>query len=178
MISVPARPAGTRRPGRVIYVGTFSRVLFGSLRLAYLVLPRPLMDSFCRARAAVDGHSNQLQQAVTADFIRGGHFATHLRQSRLLYQSRRDLLLAELAEHCPGSPHPQRRRPAVRRAAAPGGEARWTDAANACGLGLRHLGQFYLGPPTLEGWLLGFGCLDNQTLRQLCRRLGLLMKSA
>ena len=47
-------------------------------------------------RAAVDGHSNQLQQAVTADFIRAGHFATHLRQSRLVYQSRRDLLLAEL----------------------------------------------------------------------------------
>jgi len=163
----------------VIYVGTFSKVLFGSLRLAYLVLPRPLMDSFCRARAAVDGHSNQLQQAVTADFIRGGHFATHLRQSRLLYQSRRDLLLAELAEHCPGLT-PIHSGAGLQCAVLlpPGGEVRWTDAANACGLGLRHLGQFYLGPPTLEGWLLGFGCLDNQTLRQLCRRLGLLMKSA
>ncbi|MNC20207.1 HTH-type transcriptional regulatory protein GabR [compost metagenome] len=164
--------------GRVLYVGTFSKVLFGSLRLAYLVLPRPLMEAFSRARAAVDGHSNQLQQAVTADFIRAGHFATHLRQSRLVYQSRRDLLLAELAEHCP-------RLTPVHSGAGlqcavllpAGGEARWTEAANARGLGLRPLRQYHLAPPTREGWLLGFGCLDNQTLRQLCRQLGALMES-
>ena len=59
----------------------------------------------------------------------------------------------------------------------PGGEARWTDSANALGLGLRPLGQFYLGTPTREGWLLGFGCLDNQTLRRLCRQLGELTRS-
>ena len=164
--------------GRVLYVGTFSKVLFGSLRLAYLVLPRPLMEAFSRARAAVDGHSNQLQQAVTADFIRAGHFATHLRQSRLLYQSRRALLLAELAEHCP-------RLTPVHSGAGlqcavllpAGGEARWTEVANARGLGLRPLRQYHLAPPTREGWLLGFGCLDNQTLRQLCRQLGALMES-
>ncbi|MGN4984047.1 PLP-dependent aminotransferase family protein, partial [Aeromonas dhakensis] len=164
--------------GRVLYVGTFSKVLFGSLRLAYLVLPRPLMESFCRARAAVDGHSNQLLQAVTADFIRAGHFATHLRQSRLIYQSRRDLLLAELASHCPALT-PIHGGAGLQCAVRlpPGGEARWTEAANAEGLGLRPLGQFYLGPPTQEGWLLGFASLDNQTLRHLCRRLGSLLAS-
>ena len=55
---------------------------------------------------------------------------------------------------------------------------RWTNPANAQGIGLRPLGQFYLGEPNLEGWLLGFGALDNQTLRQLCRQLGNLMKSS
>lgn len=164
---------GLDSQGRVIYVGTFSKVLFGSLRLAYLVLPRPLMEAFSRARAAVDGHSNQLQQAVTADFIRAGHFAAHLRQSRLLYQSRRDLLLAELAVHCPELT-PIHSGAGLQCAVLlpPGGEARWTDSANALGLGLRPLRQFYLGTPTREGWLLGFGCLDNQTLRRLCRQLG------
>ncbi|MGB6188277.1 MAG: PLP-dependent aminotransferase family protein [Aeromonas molluscorum] len=168
---------GLDNQGRVIYVGTFSKVLFGSLRLAYLVLPRPLMEAFSRARAAFDGHSNQLQQAVTADFIRAGHFATHLRQSRLLYQSRRDLLLAKLAEHCPQLT-PIHSGAGLQCAVLlpPGGEARWTQAANALGLGLRPLSQFYLGEPRLEGWLLGFGSLDNQTLRQLCRRLGALMR--
>ncbi|MNC55823.1 hypothetical protein D3C75_1053760 [compost metagenome] len=58
-----------------------------------------------------------------------------------------------------------------------GGEARWTEAANARGLGLRPLHQYHLAPPTREGWLLGFGCLDNQTLRQLCRQLGALMET-
>ncbi|MGY3859067.1 MocR-like pyridoxine biosynthesis transcription factor PdxR [Aeromonas intestinalis] len=164
--------------GRVIYVGTFSKVLFGSLRLAYLVLPRPLMEAFSRARAAIDGHSNQLQQAVTADFIRAGHFAAHLRQSRLVYQSRRDLLLRELAEHCP-TLTPIHSGAGLQCAVLlpAGGEARWTDAANALGLGVRPLGQFHLGAPSREGWLLGFGCLDNQTLRRLCRRLGELMRA-
>lgn len=136
------------------------------------------MDAFCRARAAFDGHSNQLQQAVTADFIRAGHFATHLRQSRLIYQSRRDLLLSELANHCP-------RLTPVHSGAGlqcavllpAGGEARWTKSANDMGIGLRPLGQFHLGEPGLEGWLLGFGALDNQTLRRLCRQLGSLMST-
>ncbi len=170
---------GLDNQGRVIYVGTFSKVLFGSLRLAYLVLPRPLMSAFCQARAAFDGHSNQLQQAVTADFIRAGHFATHLRQSRLIYQSRRDLLLAELASHCPQLT-PIHSGAGLQCAVLlpAGGETRWTNPANARGMGLRPLGQFYLGEPNLEGWLLGFGALDNQTLRQLCRQLGNLMKSS
>ncbi|ELI6430715.1 PLP-dependent aminotransferase family protein [Aeromonas salmonicida subsp. salmonicida] len=170
---------GLDNQGRVIYVGTFSKVLFGSLRLAYLVLPRPLMSAFCQARAAFDGHSNQLQQAVTADFIRAGHFATHLRQSRLIYQSRRDLLLTELASHCPQLT-PIHSGAGLQCAVLlpAGGETRWTNPANARGIGLRPLGQFYLGEPNLEGWLLGFGALDNQTLRQLCRQLGNLMKSS
>lgn len=170
---------GLDNQGRVIYVGTFSKVLFGSLRLAYLVLPRPLMRAFCQARAAFDGHSNQLQQAVTADFIRAGHFAAHLRQSRLIYQSRRDLLLAELASHCPQLT-PIHSGAGLQCAVLlpTGGETHWTNPANARGIGLRPLGQFYLGEPNLEGWLLGFGALDNQTLRQLCRQLGNLMKSS
>ncbi len=170
---------GLDAQGRVIYVGTFSKVLFGSLRLAYLVLPRPLMSAFCRARAAFDGHSNQLQQAVTADFIRAGHFATHLRQSRLIYQSRRDLLLSELASHCPQVTPVYSGAGLQCTVLLPvGGEARWTTSANTSGIGLRPLGQFYLGPPGLEGWLLGFGALDNQTLRRLCRQLGSLMASS
>lgn len=161
----------------MLYVGTFSKVLFGSLRLAYTVLPRPLMESFCRARAAVDGHSNQLLQAVTADFIRAGHFATHLRQSRLVYQSRRDLLLAELASHCPaltpihsgaGLQCAVRLPPAARRAGQrPPTHRGWGCVPSASST----------GPPTQEGWLLGFASLDNQTLRHLCRRLGSLLAS-
>ncbi|MDX7901619.1 PLP-dependent aminotransferase family protein, partial [Aeromonas media] len=88
------------------------------------------------------------------------------------------LLLAELAEHCP-------RLTPIHSGAGlqcavllpAGGEARWTEAANARGLGLRPLRQYHLAPPTREGWLLGFGCLDNQTLRRLCRQLGALMET-
>ncbi|PJG58114.1 PLP-dependent aminotransferase family protein [Aeromonas cavernicola] len=169
---------GLDSQGRVIYVGTFSKVLFGSLRLAYLVLPTPLMAGFCRARAAFDGHSNQLQQAVTADFIRSGHFATHLRQSRQIYHSRRDLLLTELGHHCPQlTPIHSGAGLQCAVGVPTGGEVRWTSIANGQGIGLRPLSQFYLGPATHEGWLLGFASLDNQTVRQLCHRLGSLLKT-
>ena len=125
--------------------GHLQQVLFGSLRLAYLVLPRPLMESFCRARAAVDGHSNQLLQAVTADFIRAGHFATHLRQSRLVYQSRRDLLLAELANHCP--------------ALTPIHSGAGLQCAVRLPPAARRAGQ---RPPTHRGW--GWGCAPRPVL--------------
>ncbi len=133
------------------------------------------MESFCRARAAVDGHSNQLLQAVTADFIRAGHFATHLRQSRLVYQSRRDLLLAELASHCP-TLTPIHSGAGLQCAVLLSPAAGTLDRGRQrTGAGASPLGQFYLGPPTQEGWLLGFASLDNQALRRLCRQLGSLL---
>lgn len=168
---------GLDRSGRVIYVGTFSKVLFGSLRLAYLVLPPALLEPFARARAAFDGHSNQLLQAVTAEFLQGGYFASHLRQMRLLYRSRRDLLLAQLAEQCPQLT-PIHTGAGLQCSALlpPGGEARWTNVANLQGLGLRPLRPFYLGEADREGWLLGYAGLDNGTLRQLCRDLGRILR--
>lgn len=169
---------GLDRGGRVIYVGTFSKVLFGSLRLAYLVLPPTLLAPFAHARATSDGHSSQLMQAVTAEFLQGGHFATHLRQMRLLYRARRDQLRAQLAEHCPQLTPIHCGAGLQCTALLPaGGEARWTTAANQLGLGLRPLSQFYLGQPDREGWLLGYAGLDNGTQQRLCRTLGRLLRT-
>ncbi|WP_195794487.1 hypothetical protein [Roseateles sp. DAIF2] len=84
---------GLDEAGRVLYLGTFSKVLFPSLRLAYLVLPPALVAPFAQARSIQDGHSAQLAQAVTADFIAQGHFAAHLRLMRKLYRQRREALL-------------------------------------------------------------------------------------
>lgn len=88
---------GLDKAGRVIYLGTFSKVLFPSLRLAYMVVPPALIEPLCRLRSVIDGHSAQLPQAITADFMDNGHFAAHLRLMRQLYHSRRDLLLEQLA---------------------------------------------------------------------------------
>ena len=63
---------GLDRRGRVLYLGTFSKSLFPSLRLAYLIVPPTLVDAFVTARTVYDGHSAQLMQAVTAEFIRQG----------------------------------------------------------------------------------------------------------
>ena len=157
---------GLDQQGRVIYVGTFSKVLFPALRIAYMVLPPDLMPAFINARSAFDGHTPQLSQAVTADFMTQGHFATHIRQMRLLYRSRRDLLLEclqPLAEHIQPINVNGGLQFAVELTA--GKESAWTAAGIAQGLTLRPLSQFYLGESKKEGWLLGYAALSNNEIR-------------
>jgi GntR family transcriptional regulator/MocR family aminotransferase len=84
------------RSGCVIYVGTFSKVLFPGLRLGYVVAPPALAEPLARAKAVVDRHSATMPQAVLADFMAGGHFARHIRRTRDAYAERRAALLAAI----------------------------------------------------------------------------------
>lgn len=79
--------------GRVIYVGTFSKVLSPALRIGYLVVPPNLADAFEEARALADRHPPVPGQAVLAEFIAQGHFARHLRRTRRLYGERQRALV-------------------------------------------------------------------------------------
>jgi len=83
---------GLDTDGRVIYVGTFSKVMFPALRLGYVVVPKDLVPAFSAARDAADIFSSTLYQAVLTDFIREGHFARHIRRMRMLYMERRCVL--------------------------------------------------------------------------------------
>ena len=87
---------GLDRAGRVLYLGTFTKSLFPSIRVAYLVVPPPLAAPFVHARRLMDGHTSTLPQAVIADFMNEGHFAAHLRRMRAIYRSRRDALVDAL----------------------------------------------------------------------------------
>jgi len=84
------------RSARVLHVGTFTNAAFPSLRLAYAVLPRTLVPVFDAVRRQLDDHTHGFMQAVLADFIAGGHLATHLRAMRAVYEERR----AALAQAC------------------------------------------------------------------------------
>lgn len=92
-----SRPLGALQgmddAGRVIYIGTFSKVLFPALRLGYLVVPESLLARFLHQRDALDLFSPTLYQSALSDFIAEGHFARHVRRMRATYQKRRDALM-------------------------------------------------------------------------------------
>lgn len=90
---------GLDRDARVIYIGTFSKVLFPALRMGYVVIPSDLRQRFSVVREAMDICAPALYQAVLADFLSEGHFARHLRRMRLLYGERRSALVEALDEH-------------------------------------------------------------------------------
>jgi len=84
------------RDGRVLYAGTFSKVLFPGLRLAYLVVPESEVERFEQISQAFAGGSPELTQAIVAAFITEGHFARHIQRMRKLYAERRDATAAGL----------------------------------------------------------------------------------
>jgi GntR family transcriptional regulator/MocR family aminotransferase len=84
------------RDGRVLYAGTFSKVLFPGIRLAYLVVPEGQVERFEKVSQTFTGGSPHLIQAIVTDFITEGHFARHIQRMRNLYAERRDLATAGL----------------------------------------------------------------------------------
>ena len=82
------------RSNCVIYLGTFTKMLFNALRLGFVVLPDRVVDAFAAARSFVDRHPPTLDQAILAEFISEGHFGHHVRRMRQLYSERMDILKA------------------------------------------------------------------------------------
>src|SRR3989442_3661655 len=89
----PAALQGLDRSSSVIFIGTFTKLLFPSLRLGYVVLPPSLVDVFVSFRRGTDLRSSGFEQAVLSDFIVGGHFWPHLRRMRNLYAGRLPALM-------------------------------------------------------------------------------------
>ena len=87
---------------RVLYVGTFSKAIFPSLRLGYMVVPRALRSDFVTAKWAQDFGSSAIEQAAIASFMQSGGFERHLRRSSKVLQERRETLLQGLRLHGKG----------------------------------------------------------------------------
>ena len=153
--------------GRVIYIGTFSKVLFPALRLGYVVVPKDLVPAFSAARDAADIFSSPLYQAVLTDFIREGHFARHIRRMRTLYMDRRKVLVnairnqmgdivevigAEAGMHLVALLPPSTDDMSVSKHAAQNG------------ISAMPLSSCYLKPPKRVGLILGYGGVN---LRQI-----------
>jgi GntR family transcriptional regulator/MocR family aminotransferase len=93
---------GLDRDGRVLFAGSFGKVLFPSLRLGYLVIPPDLVDNFAATQSVTSRHAPLLDQAVLCDFIAEGHFGRHVRRMREVYAERRSVLLDSARERLAG----------------------------------------------------------------------------
>ena len=87
---------GLAQTDLVLYIGTFSKVLFPSLRIGYLVLPQSFISLFARAKWLSDRSLPSLEQQVLTDFIEQGHLESHIRKMRSLYDLRRQALVQGL----------------------------------------------------------------------------------
>jgi GntR family transcriptional regulator/MocR family aminotransferase len=161
--------------GRVIYVGTFSKVLFPALRVGYLVVPLSLRRRFLEARDASDLFSPTLYQAALVELLRDGGFARHLRHMRGVYLERRNALLAGLARHCAGRLRVSNADAGLHVTALLPNGADDGDVVRrmaARGLVGTALSASYAGRARRSGVLLGFGGSTPRRLGEATRVLG------
>ncbi len=172
---------GMETHGRVVYVGTFSKVLFPALRLGYIVVPSSLWDAFLDAREALDLFSPTLYQRALADFLSAGHFARHLRRMRVVYLRRRAALLEGLAEHCHDVLTVYNADAGLHvTTLLPDGvdDVALVRRLLARGLGPTPLSTCYLGDDRRSGLLLGFGGSDERQIATATRTLGTVLRTS
>ena len=167
---------GLSAEDRVIYAGTFSKVLFPALRVGYLVIPKSLVAGFSAARDAIDLFPATLFQRALADFIREGHFARHVRRMRMLYMKRRALLIAAL--QADGRLDIVSAEAGMHLVALlPRGADDWAISreAAAAGLSVQPLSLCCLEKPKRPGLILGYGGTDARQIVAGMRRLSTLL---
>jgi GntR family transcriptional regulator/MocR family aminotransferase len=153
--------------GRVLYVGTFTKVLFPSLRLAYAVLPEALVEPFVHARRLQDGQAPALAQAVAADFLAEGHLAAHLRRMRALYAERRDALAEAVGAELRGAACLEGAEAGLHAVLRlDGGDDReLARRALALGVDAQALSVLHAGARAAHGLVLGYAGLRPEAIR-------------
>jgi GntR family transcriptional regulator/MocR family aminotransferase len=165
---------GLDTSGRVIYVGTFSKVLFPALRLGYLVVPPTLTPSFVQARFSMDIQSATFDQAVLADFIQEGHFARHIRRMRKLYAERQACLIEAAQSRLKGllDIHSAQGGMHVVGWLSPGVDDRAAaHRAREHNVVVLPLSDLCLEPYECGGLLLGYACVNEREIREGVKRL-------
>jgi GntR family transcriptional regulator/MocR family aminotransferase len=160
--------------GRVIYLGTMSKVMFPGLRIGYMVVPQHLVDAFLAVRAMVDAHPSSIAQAALADFITEGFLGAHIRRMRQLYAERQatliDVFRARFGDRLGLAPAAAGMHLVARLAPGSDDRAIALRAAEA-GVEAPALSNYYQGPPAGRGLLLGYAGVDGRTVERAAERL-------
>ncbi|GAB2176220.1 MocR-like pyridoxine biosynthesis transcription factor PdxR [Dongia sp. agr-C8] len=163
--------------GRVIYVGSLSKVLFPSLRIAYLVAPPALVEAFRQARAAIDETPPMTPQPALAAFFAEGHLAAHVRRQRKRYAERQARLLALAKRHLGGLLELAADPAGLHLVARPlGALARIPDTElamrlNAAGIVAPALSSYYSGGRRQSGLLLGYAAVPDDLMEPALERM-------
>lgn len=165
---------------RVIYIGTFSKVLSPSLRLGYIVIPTDLVDRFVAVRRAMDICPPTFHQEVVADFIAGGHFARHIRRMRVLYRERRSALVDSISKELGpsveilGSEAGMHLTVSLARGSR---DVEMSERASRQNLWIWPLSRCYLGDKPRPGFVLGYGSTAAADIPAAVRKLRDLLPS-
>jgi GntR family transcriptional regulator/MocR family aminotransferase len=165
---------GLDAEGRVIYIGTFSRTIFSSLRIGYLVVPKSLISVFTGAKWLCDRHTATLEQETLAEFITSGLYERHLRRVRRRNAARRAALRDAIAKYLGDRVEVTGFGAGAHVVLWP--SSRLTEAgviARAASLGVAVYGisPYFLTPPTAKGLMLGYSRMKEADIREGVRRL-------
>lgn len=170
---------GLDRAGQVAYAGSFSKVLFPSLRLGYLVVPADLIDRFAAARSLTRRYSPMLEQMVLCDFMTEGHFGRHLRRMRQLYGDRLSVLMDCARRQLAGLLELSPIEAGLQTVAwlAPGiAGADAAEAARARKVDVVPLHRFHRSSMARDGLQLGFAAIHPREIRRGVGELALVLE--
>ncbi len=162
-------------PDRVVYLGTFSKILFPSLRLGYVVVPDDLVDAFCGARVLMDRHPPNADQHVLAAFMAEGHLERHIRKVRNVYSDQRLELIKTLSQLLPRDlawvePGDQGMHLVLWLAKGMDDRAVAQLAARA-GVSVRAVSPMFAAGTERSGLVLGFGGFSSAQMKGAAQRL-------
>ncbi|MGG1946640.1 PLP-dependent aminotransferase family protein [Trinickia sp. NRRL B-1857] len=169
-------------PERVVYLGTFSKILFPSLRLGYAIVPDALVDAFCGARVLMDRHPPNADQYVLAAFLAEGHLERHVRRVRNVYAAYRAKLIETLGALLPDDlawVEPGDQGMHLVLWLAPKIDDRFVAAAAvSAGVSVRAVSPMFSPGTARPGLVLGFGGFGHEQMVEAARRLSAVIVDA
>lgn len=172
---------GLDAQARVVYLGTFAKTLFPSMRLGFAVLPRELAERARTALSLTGQFAPLVPQAALAAFIREGFFFRHLNRMRRLYARRRATFMRLLADELGDLLDPIDGRTGIQIAApfrVPLGDRAVVARCHAEGIHPAPLSLYFVGPPALSGLLLGYAGLAEPAMQRAIPRLRHIVEEA